>query len=100
MALARVVSFEHINPENVERIRQSIEAGDTPEGMPPAEVLFLHDKTADTALAIVIVENEDDYRRVDDILGNVPADEAAGRRTSVTRYEVTVHTSTPKRPRV
>ncbi len=93
MALARVVSFEHINPDNVERIKRSMEAGETPEGMPAAEVFFLHDKTADTALAIVIVDNEDDYRRVDEVLGSVPADEAAGRRTSVTKYEVAVHTS-------
>jgi len=94
MALARVVSFEHINPDNVERIKRSMEAGDTPEGMPPAEILFLHDKTADTAVAIVIVDSEDDYRRVDEILGSVPADEAAGRRTSVAKYEVAVRAST------
>jgi hypothetical protein len=94
MALARVVSFQNINPDNVARIRQSIEAGDLPEGMPPAEFLLLHEQGADTALAIVVVETEDDYRRVDEILGSVPADEAAGRRTSVTKYEVAVRAST------
>ena len=94
MALARVVSFERINPENVERIKRNMEAGDIPEGMPPAEFLFLHDNTADTAVAIVIVDSEDDYRRADEILGSVPADEAAGRRTSAAKYEVAVRAST------
>jgi len=61
--------------------------------MPPAEFLLLHDAESDKALAIVIVETEDDYRRVDEILGGVPADEAAGRRTSVARYEVAVRAS-------
>lgn len=93
MALARVVRFESTNEENVARIRESIERGDVPAGMPPAEFLLLRDADGST-LSLVIVESEDDYRRVDEILGSVPADEAAGRRTSVTRYEVVVRGST------
>jgi hypothetical protein len=94
MAFARVVSFENINQDNLARIREGIETGDLPEGMPPAEFLLLHDATADTAIAIVIVDGEDDYRRVDEILGAVPASDAAGRRTAVKKYEVAVRGST------
>jgi len=94
LAFARVVTFENINPDNVARIRQSMESGDVPEGMPPSQVLFLHDKGTDTALAIVIVETEDEYRQVDEILGGVPANQAAGRRTGVAKYEVAVRAST------
>jgi hypothetical protein len=94
MALARVVGFENVDQENVAQIRRNIESGDMPEGMPAAEFFLLHDAAADKALAIVIVESDDDYRRVDEILGSVPANEAAGRRTSVTRYEVAARTTT------
>jgi hypothetical protein len=76
MALARVVAFENVNEDNVARIRQGIESGDVPEGMPAAEFLLLHDPSADQALAVVIVETEDDYRRVDEILGGMPSDDA------------------------
>ena len=94
MALARVVRFENTNRDNVARIKQSIEEGELPDGMPPGEFLLFHDPADDSALAIVIVDSEEDYRRVDEILGSVPADEAAGRRTSVTKYEVAVRAST------
>ncbi len=94
MTLARVVSFENTNAENVARIKQGIEQGDMPEGMPPGEFMLLHNPADDSALAIVLVESEDDYRRVDEILGGMPADEAAGRRTSVTKYQVAARAST------
>ena len=94
MALARVVTFESINPENVARIKEGVERGDVPEGMPPAEFLFLHDESAGSGLVIVIVDSDEDYRRADEIMGSVPADEAAGRRTSVTRYQVAMRAST------
>lgn len=94
MTLARVVTFEDTNTANIERIKASIASGEPPEGMPPSELVLLHDPATGTALAIVIVETDDDYRRVDELLGSVPADEAAGRRTSVTRYEVAARAST------
>jgi hypothetical protein len=94
MALARVVTFESINPDNVARIKEGVERGEVPEGMPPAEFLFLHDEEAGKALVIVIVDGDEEYRRADEIMGSVPADEAAGRRTSVTRYEVAIRAST------
>ena len=94
MALARVVAFENVNEENVARIRQGIESGDVPEGMPAAEFLLLHDPSADKALAVVIVDTEDDYRRIDEILGGMPADDTPGRRTSVSKYDVAARAST------
>jgi len=93
MALARVVGFENVDDDNVARIRQNIESGEMPEGMPSAEFFLLHDSSADKALAVVIVESEDDYRRVDEILGGMPADDTPGRRTSVTKYVVAARAS-------
>jgi hypothetical protein len=61
--------------------------------MPQSEALLLRESGGDRALAIVIVEYEDDYRRADEILSAVPADEAAGRRTSVTKYEIAARAS-------
>lgn len=93
MSLARVVTFDSLNPENVARIKESVERGELPEGMPPAEFLFLHDEAANAGLVVVIVENEDDYKRADEVMGGVPADEAAGHRASVTKYKVAMRAS-------
>ena len=57
-------------------------------------MLLLRESGADKALSIVIADNEEDHRRVDEILGGVPAGEAAGRRTAVTKYEVAARAST------
>jgi hypothetical protein len=94
MALARVVRFENTDPENVAKIRKSIDEGDLPEGLPATEIIMLHDPTDNSTLSITIVESEDDYRRVDEILGGVSADDAAGTRTAVTKYDVAIRAST------
>lgn len=93
MALARIVNFEDIKQENIAPIKEGYRGWRRAGGMPPAEVILLHDAEACRAMAIVIVENEDDYRRVDEILCSIPADEAGGRRTSVTKYAVAVQAS-------
>ena len=95
MALARVVTFDSLNPENVARIKEGVERGEVPEGMPPAEFLFLRDEASNAGLVIVIVESEDDYNRAVEIMGGVPADEAPGPRTSVTKYRVAMRASAP-----
>ncbi|MGH3008877.1 MAG: hypothetical protein ACRDLM_05650 [Gaiellaceae bacterium] len=71
----------------------NIESGEPPEGMPPSELLILHDPQGDQALAIVIVESEDDYAKADEILGSMPTDGTPGRRTGVTKYNVTARMS-------
>lgn len=88
MALARVVSFEGVSSDRMAQLRSEMESGEPPEGMPPAEVMLLHNPDADQALAIVLFENEDDYRKGDEILGSMPASDTPGTRTSVKKYNV------------
>ena len=89
MTLARVVSFEGVDEERLREVGRRVEAGDLPEGLSVKEVTVLHDPDGRRALVIQLFETEDDYRKGEEILGSMPADETPGQRTSVTRYEVT-----------
>jgi hypothetical protein len=88
MALARVVSFDGVSSDRMEAMKGEIEGGEPPEGMPSSELLILHDPNAEQSLAIVIFDNEDDYRKGDEILDAMPASDTPGSRTSVTKYNV------------
>jgi hypothetical protein len=93
MALARVVSFEGVGSDRIAELKSRIEGGEPPEGMPPSELLVLHDAEGERSLAIVVFENEDDYRKGDEILDAMPTPDTPGRRTSVTKYDVAVRMS-------
>jgi hypothetical protein len=93
MALARVVSFEGVDAARMAELRQRVEGGEPPEGMPPSELLVLHDPDGERSLAIVIFDNEDDYRKGHEILDAMPAPDTPGTRTSVTKYDVAVRMS-------
>jgi len=88
MALARVVTFEGVSKDRMEEMDREMRDGQPPEGFPAAELVVLHDPEAETSLAIVIFETEDDYRRGDEILNAMPAGDTPGQRTSVTKYNV------------
>jgi hypothetical protein len=88
MAVARVVSFEGVSSDRMAEMRSQIEGGDPPEGMPSGELLILHDPDSEQSLAIVIFDNEDDYRKGHEILDAMPATDTPGNRTSVTKYNV------------
>ena len=88
MALARVVTFEGVSKDRMEEMDREMRDGQPPEGFPPAELVVLHDPKAETSLAIVIFETEDDYKRGDEILNAMPAGDTPGQRTSVTKYNV------------
>jgi hypothetical protein len=90
MALARVVSFDGVSSERMAEMQREMQEGQPPEGMPPAELLILHDPDAERSLAIVIFENEDDYRKGDEILGSMPTGDTPGQRTSVSKYQVAI----------
>ena len=90
MPLARVVSFEGVNQERMDQLRSEIEGGQRPEEIPATEILILHDPEAETSLAILFFDNDDDYKRGDDALNAMPTDDTPGRRTSVTKYDVAV----------
>jgi hypothetical protein len=88
MALARVVTFDGVTKERMQEMQQEMESGQPPEGMPPAEIVVLHDGDADKSLVVILFENEDDYRKGDEILSAMPAGDTPGQRTSVTKYDV------------
>ena len=94
MALARVVSFEGVSADRMAELRNRIEGGDPPEGMPPAELLILHDPEGERSLAIVLFENDDDYRKGDEVLDAMPGPDTPGSRTSITKYDVAVRATT------
>lgn len=90
MALARVVSFEGVDADRIASLAREIEQGERPSELPATEIMLLHDSDADTALAILFFENEDDYRAGDAVLSAMPEAETPGRRASVTKYAVAV----------
>ena len=90
MALARVVSFDGVGKDRIDQIKREMSEGEQPEGVPATEVVVLHDPEAERCLVVLFFDNEDDYRRGDEALTAMPAGDTPGRRTSVTRYDVTV----------
>ena len=90
MALARVVSFEGIDQNRIAEIEREMREGEQPEGLNATEVIVLHDPEGDKALAVLFFDNEEDYRRGDEILSAMPAGDTPGRRTAVEKYQVAV----------
>ena len=88
MAFARAVTFEGINKDRMEAMDSEMREGQPPEGLDATEIIVLHDPETEQSLAIVFFENEDDYKRGDEILGAMPAGDTPGRRVSVTKYNV------------
>jgi hypothetical protein len=91
MAVARVVTFEGVSKDRMDELQREMSQGDPPEGFPQSELLVLHDPEAEKSLVVVIFENEDDYRKGDEILNAMPAGETPGQRTSVKRHDVAIH---------
>jgi hypothetical protein len=88
MAIARVVSFEDVSRERMAELQARMDAGEPPEGLPPVEVLVLHDAEGGRALVLQVFQNEDDYRRGEEVFSTMPASDTPGRRAAVSRYEV------------
>ena len=88
MALARVVSFDGVDSQRIADLKSEIEGGEQPEGMNATEMLLLHDPDNNQALAVVFFDNEEEYRKGDEILGSMPTGDTPGRRTGVTKYQV------------
>ena len=88
MGLARVVSFEGVSTDRMEQMRRRMREHEPPEGLAATEIVVLHDPDSEKSLVILFFETEEDYRRGDEVLNAMPADDTPGRRTSVTRYDV------------
>ena len=94
MAVARVVAFDGVTKVRVEEMQREMGDRDSPDEIPATEVVLLHDPDAEKALVILFFDSENDYRRGDEFLSAMPADETPGQRTAVTKYDVAVRMST------
>ena len=90
MGIARVVSFEGVSKARMDQMQRDMRDQERPEGLRATEIIVLHDAKSETALVVLVFETEDDYRRGDEVLNAMPADDTPGRRASVTRYDVAV----------
>jgi hypothetical protein len=88
MAVARVVMFDGVSSERMDELKRRMTDGEPPEGMPSSELIVLHDADAEKSLVVVVFENDEDYRRGDELLSAMPAGDTPGSRTSVTRFDV------------
>jgi hypothetical protein len=88
MALARVVTFDGVSKERMEEMNREMEGGQPPEGFPSAEMIALHDPDAEQSVVVIVFDNEDDYKKGDEILSAMPAGDTPGQRTSVKKYDV------------
>ena len=88
MALARVVTFEGVSKDRMDEMNREMQEGEPPESFPPSELIVLHDAEAEKSLVVIVFESEDDYKRGDEILNAMPADQTPGRRSSVAKYDV------------
>ena len=86
--IARVVTFEGVTSDRMNQMRQEMEGGQPPEGLEPKELLVLHDPEGQKSVVVVFFEDEDAYRRGDEVLSNMDTGDTPGQRTSVGRYDV------------
>ncbi len=93
MALARVVTFEGVDADRINHVKQQIEGGERPEEIPATEIIVLHDAESSKSLTIVFFDNEEDYRKGHEFLDSMPTTETPGQRTSVQKYDVAVRAS-------
>ena len=93
MALARVVTFDGVSKDRMQEMEKEMEGGQPPEGFPQSELIVLHDADAEKSLVVIIFDNEDDYKKGDEILSAMPAGDTPGQRTSVGRYDVAMRMS-------
>jgi hypothetical protein len=94
MAVARVVTFDRVSKDRIEEMKREMNSGEQPEGLDATEFIVLHDPDADKAQVILFFEDEDAYRRGDEILNAMPAGDTPGQRTGVTRYDVAMRMTT------
>ena len=90
MAIARVVTFDGVDSDRIQQMQQEMNEGERPDDIPATEIIVLHDADASKSIAIVFFDNEDDYKRGDEALNAMPANDTPGQRTSVAKYDVAI----------
>ncbi len=88
MAVARVVMFEGVSKDRMDEMKQEMEGGERPEGLPASELIVLHDPEEEKSLVVVFFDSDEDYRKGDEVLNAMPTGDVPGRRTSVSKYDV------------
>jgi hypothetical protein len=88
VALARVVSFDSVDSDRMAEMQREMQSSERPDDVPATEILVLHDREGEKSVVILLFDSEEDYRRGDEALNRMPADDTPGRRTSVGKYEV------------
>ncbi|HSD01019.1 MAG TPA: hypothetical protein VLB81_01515 [Gaiellales bacterium] len=94
MALARVVFFDGVTEDRIREMGGEMRDSQPPEGLPAKEIIVLHDAAAEKSLVLVFFDDEEDYRRGDQILSAMPTDDTPGQRTGVAKYDVAIRMST------
>ncbi len=90
MAVARVVTFDGVSKDRIEEMKRQVGQGEKPEGLEATEIIVLHDPGAERSQVILFFDDDEAYKRGDEILNAMPAGDTPGKRTSVTRYDVAV----------
>ena len=90
MAIARVVTFEGVPAERIEKLREDTANGEQPEGLNATEMLVLHDADTAKSIAIVFFDSEEDYKSGDAVLNAMDTSDTPGTRTSVSKYDVAI----------
>jgi len=89
MAVARVVTFDGVNSERMAEMEREMQAsGARPDNVPAKEIVVLHDPEAEKSLVVLFFDNDEDYRRGDEALNAMPTEDTPGKRSSVTKYQV------------
>jgi len=90
MAIARVVTFDGVDSDRIQQMKQEMSSGERPDDIPASEIIVLHDADASKSIAIVFFDNEDDYKRGDEALNAMPSSDTPGQRMSVAKYDVAI----------
>ena len=88
MALARVVTFDGVDANRMQEMKQELEGQERPDDIPATEFVVLYDADAQQSVAMLFFDSEEDYARGDAALNAMPSDQTPGRRTSVKKYDV------------
>ena len=89
---ARVVTWENGSQADIDRLKQSVEAGDgPPPGVPAKGITVLVDRESGRNPTITFFETEDDLRTGHEALDQMtPPGDSAMRRASVEFYDVPI----------
>jgi len=90
MALARVVTFDGVSKDRIAELDRQMREGERPQDFPATEIIVLHDSEAEKAQVVIFFDNDEDYRRGDEVLSAMPAGDTPGQRTSVSKYDVPI----------